>query len=891
MMPFNRFLAIVLAALVAHAAAGDAADIGVGGSALRVTNRGASQRVRLDIRDPAITKGPGATGRTTVPSLEATVAIYYADQPGALSARFQLPAGLWRNRGEVARLNNGRAPAGPTATRRAVIRNGRLLSFSALALGDDRVAQLGSVAPTATGGINVVVTLRNALDGSTTRLCTRFATAAGSAVSFASTPGRQQLTARGGVADDCLAEIPLTHPAECDPLNDAECMLPYPSSHFLTPASTDTGYRLNLPQAGVPHVNGPPVSVAPYNTLDGFSTAAQVLMHFPQRVDPVRTDAARLLPPLCCGQPAGPPWVDTRTYTDRSLDADSPTILLDVTTGTRVLHFIEPDARVTGDEAQQHQLLFLRPARILDPNHHYVVALRRLISPSGAPVTAEPAFAALRDGIATDVPSIEARRAAMETTVFAPLAAAGIDRASLVLAFDFHTRSEAQSSQLVRSMRDQAFAWLDTVDADPQATPFTVTRVQENDCSSPGAFIWRRIRGSYQSPLFLLGDLNNNTAPFPSIDADGNGVQNGFTNANFTITLPCSLFDPTAEQRQFLFGHGLFQTGDEISDLIPPVVNAVTRWTAITAATDWRGLSSPDLAWVGNQIIGTSTSQLNNFPAFPGRLRQGLSNTLVLARLMKRGVFNRHPAFQFEGGQGVFPGPTEDLYYYGISLGGIMGAYTAALTPDIERYVLDVPAVNFSCMLQRASPFAPFDALLGLIGITDPLNAALGVQLTHELWFSAEPASVIHHVTSDPYPGSGPAKKILYTEAFLDKQVSNQCTEIAARTMGLSNLAGSIRTQLVGIPDAAGPLDSAFVSWDAGELDILNPAHAPYIPPLANQIPSGVCDPHPRRPTPADAVLQIAEFLRPGGTIRNFCDGLCDAGTPDERPRPGCTPP
>ena len=59
--------------------------------------------------------------------------------------------------------------------------------------------------------------------------------------------------------------------------------------------------------------------------------------------------------------------------------------------------------------------------------------------------------------------------------------------------------------------------------------------------------------------------------------------------------------------------------------------------------------------------------------------------------------------------------------------------------------------------------------------------------------------------------------------------------------------------------------------YDTGAFDLFDPAHAPFIPALANEIPSGVCDPHSRpRNTPAKK-LQLANFLRPGGQIENFC--------------------
>ena len=257
-------------------------------------------------------------------------------------------------------------------------------------------------------------------------------------------------------------------------------------------------------------------------------------------------------------------------------------------------------------------------------------------------------------------------------------------------------------------------------------------------------------------------------------------------------------------------------------------------------------------------------------------------NTLVLARMMKVGLFNQHEAFQIEG-SGVFPGPDEEMFYYGISLGGIMGTWFAALTPDIVRFGVDVPSINFSCLLQRSTQFGRFEDLLVGIGLTDPMWTILGVQLLHELWVSSDPAGYATHITSDPFPGSGAPSRILMTPAWLDKQVSNQCTEISARTLRLSNLAdGSIVSGLQGIPDEDGPLDSAYVMYDTGSFDLFNPAHEPFIPPLANLIPSGVCDPHGPRPRIPASIMQLTNFLRPGGVVENFCNGLCDAGDPSE---------
>ncbi len=675
----------------------------------------------------------------------------------------------------------------------------------------------------------------------------------------------------------------LTNPDECEVLNAAECLLPYPSSRFLVEdPSTDTGWRVQIPEAGLPDLSGPPLTAQYLNEIDGFSPTVQILMHVPQGVDLAASNASRLLAPGCCGQPEGPPWIETRTHDDRSLDADSPSVLLDVDTGERVLHWLELDARAAGNPARQ--ALIMRPGLSLTPGHRYVVALRDLVAPGGTAVTAEPVFAALRDGRPTAIAGVEARRAAMEE-VFDVLEGAGIDRESLVLAFDFVVQSESQLTRQMLAMRDQGYAYVDEIVADPEAVPFTVTDVAEHDCEVPGQATWRDVTGTFRSPLFLTASPDEPGAPFLNVNDDDEPVQNGFMDAVFSVSIPCSVLDPEGPPvHPIILGHGLFGAGIDMTRNIPGFANGVVPWNYIGVATDWRGLAGVDLGFVVNDVIGVGENALNDFPALPDRLRQGMLNTLVLARLAKLGVFNRDTeTFRTPDDRAVFPAPETEMFYYGISLGGIMGTWFAALTPDVERFAVDVPAINFSCLLQRATPFRNYDTLLAQLGLTDPMQAILGIHLLHELWVSAEPAGYARHITTDPLPGSGETKRILMTPAWLDKQVSNQCTEIGARTLGLANLApGSLQRGLVDIPDLPGPLDSAYVMYDSGAFDLFDPAHEPFIPPLANVIPSAVCDPHGARPRIPAGIRQLAAFLQPDGQVENFCNGDCDAGEPDE---------
>ncbi len=679
----------------------------------------------------------------------------------------------------------------------------------------------------------------------------------------------------GPQASVSFETVALNNPDDCEILNNAECMLPYPSSRFLVAADTPTGWRLSLPAVGMPSQSGKQLSPDPYAVVDGFSPTDQILMHFPGGVDPVQSNASRLLP-------------ETRTYDTRSLDADSPTVLLDVNTNTRILHFIETDAHAADNP--DRQVLFLRPGRSLTPGHRYIVAVRHLVHPDGTPVTAEPAFAAFRDQRPTDIQAILTRQAQFED-IFSHLTAAGIARNELVLAFDFVVQSDQGLTAQMLSMRDQAFAWLATQEA-AHAQTFTIDKVTDDCATGANA---RIIEGSYQVPLFLTSDPI--AAPVTpgtlTVDASGTPVQNGITNPPFTISIPCSaLASGAMPVRPLIIGHGLFGTGRDTVEgfAADPSLGSIDL---IMGATDWSGLSNPDISipnLVGSFVANQIVLKLKNFPALPDRLRQGQLNTLVLARMMKTAVFNVDPNFQTAAGAGVLAGDQEQEFYFGASLGGIMGLMFTALSPDIVNANVDVPAINFSILLQRSVDFSQFEGLLRLSGITDPMQTALLLDIMHELWVRGEPAGYATHITSNPLEGTN-AKNILMTMAWLDQQVSNVGTEIAARTLGLPNLVGSLRTNLAEIPDESGPLASALEIYDTGSFNLNNPAHAPFIPPLANLAPTpSCCDPHGLRGYIPASIQQLKAFLVPGGMITNFCNGICDAAEPFELPYGDATP-
>src|SRR4029453_9914637 len=116
----------------------------------------------------------------------------------------------------------------------------------------------------------------------------------------------------------------------------------------------------------------------------------------------------------------------------------------------------------------------IRPGRRLKNNGHYIVAIRHLFDGGGMPIAPDPAFQALRDGTPSGSAALEARRPQFEQ-IFTTLAAAGVSRRDLVLAWEFHTARDDSLERWFLSMRDETFAALGI-----GAPAFQVTTV-END--------------------------------------------------------------------------------------------------------------------------------------------------------------------------------------------------------------------------------------------------------------------------------------------------------------------------------------------------------------------------------------------------------------------------
>ncbi len=558
--------------------------------------------------------------------------------------------------------------------------------------------------------------------------------------------------------------------------------------------------------------------------FDGFSPSTQILTVFDGALDTSNLPDETRIP--------------------MSLEDGSPTVLLDASTGERIPHFAEIDQWPGTDP--MHAPFYIRPAHRLDENAHYIVAIRDIHLADGSALEPTPYFRALRDGTHTSSSELEGRRAHFEE-IFTTLANAGVDRSSLLVAWDFRTASgEAIWSDLV-TMRDDAM-----MRVGDRGLGCTITNVEE-PTTDDSVSTFRFVEGTITTPLYMESER-------PGVrlhrGADGKPAFNGMAEIPFTVVIPRSVAEQVGAggppARLMTYGHGLFGSQGEVRS--GWIQDWIDQDPTVAAATNWWGMSEDDVLNAAEAL-----ADMSKFPTLPERLTQGIVNFLVMTRTLA-GVCSEKPELGVDGHPTI---DGNDLYYLGISQGGIMGGSVAALSQDIERFVLMVGGIEYPVMVKRSVDFPPYSVIL--TSWYDALDADILLVASALLWDLAEPSTYISHIVNDPLPGS-PAKRVLYMISQDDAQVPNVASDMAVRTMGIPLLVPTVR-DVWGVETTMGPADSAYVQYHIDGVDPIAPGT--HSPNGDNPAHEGV------RRTPA-ALMQMDAFMHPDGVITSFCDGPCD---------------
>lgn len=617
----------------------------------------------------------------------------------------------------------------------------------------------------------------------------------------------------------CDSEPKSTIPEYCDPIVPEFCAYPFPSNLWLVPdPSMPSGKRVEIDPRTLPvSDDGTITQGTPFRFSDGFSPGNEFITYLPGMTIEGLADADHI--------------------EDSVLDS-SPTIILDEATGERIPHWAELDMQA---EVPDQRALLIRPAVRLDDEHTYIVAVRNVKDAAGAVIPASPAFAAFRDRGRYPHPTFKPRRARYEQ-IFTALAAAGVERASLQIAWDMTTSSQENQSSRMLHVRDEGLETLG--DAVP-------TFVIDEMIEAPQAGVARRLKGHVEVPLYLTTTGLGGQA---ILDEQGLPTQNGTAMFPFSVVITdAAVTSPTDTVLQY--GHGIFGTQEDV--MRGEIVALANSMNAVIVATDWLGMSTVDAASIGLVVI---SGELETFVTVPDRGQQGMLNAMYALRVVTRGLA-AHASTMIGGDQILSPGAR---YFVGNSLGGIYGSTYVSISPDIERAVLFVPGQPFSMLLPRSEVFSRFDGLLDNFFGNDLRTHPYLLALVQMLWDRVEPTGFSNHIFDDPFPGSfGP--DVMVIDAIGDPSVSTRGARIMARTMGLTSLSPANRPVL-GVPVATGPVQGrAFLEVSFG------------LPPEAVTNTS-----FPQTPNPHDMPFQnagiraIAKAFLETGIATNTCEGTCD---------------
>lgn len=616
----------------------------------------------------------------------------------------------------------------------------------------------------------------------------------------------------------------------CDPIDGRQCNMPFPNNfNTRADASSPTGLRLNfLPDAMPKNVSGVTLDPTDWNLSDGFSPGSAILAQAPH-LDVKKSGIVDL------------------TDIGGSLAPDAPIVLLDTNTGKRVPYWAELD---TWNTDPNTRALVIRPAVNFLEGHTIAVALRNLKDASGKRLRPPQGFRLIRNHRRIKDQALLARAPAIDH-VIRELAANGVTRKHLYLAWDFTVASAQGLAGRMLHMRDDAYAQLGT-----GVPAFRVTNVTDN----VNADTLRQVDGTFDVPMYLSGSGQPGSRLV--LGPDGLPVRTGVFHAAFHCVVPPSVVGAggvAKPARAVVYGHGLLGGTDEINGYAP----FLNQYNIVLCATPEIGMASEDVGNVVNVI-----SNLSTFGSIPDRLQQGMLNMQWLARLMKdaRG-FASDPAFRVGTPAKSVIVPNE-VFYNGNSQGGIFGGGATAISKEWSRAVLGVPAINYSTLLPRSVDFDPFLSLLSH-SYPDPRLHTLGVAFIQILWDRGEPDGYAQHMVRDPYPGT-PRHTVLLIEAFGDHQVANIGTETEARTIGafvhrpaLASGRSPVKEDVWNVPAVpSSPFGGSVLElWDFG-------TPAPPVQSLPNRAGD---DPHGAARNVPAVRAQVSEFLDVGGAFVNVC--------------------
>ena len=585
---------------------------------------------------------------------------------------------------------------------------------------------------------------------------------------------------------------------DCDPLDETECMLPFPSYYYMVQDKVSaTGYRVNLLPHVIPPMKGWNAFVHPYflNKLDGFPTMGPFMFYIDglkeahEQTEKVTNNDNNNMQPHRT-KLMGPPDIA------KSVTSESMTLLIDVDDQVLVPHSAEIDYLAPDDP-----LVLVFPAQPCKHNTHYALAVVNASNVSGERFPPTPGLKALlsdsdNGGRGDDDKHDDDRRRRFKEVVIPALEKAAAwfsfahDPGSLQLLFDFPTISEESQLGPIRTVRnatmkiinDNEWKWYEHA---------RQNSVQDFDCSNNNETHYARIiNAEIDVPWFLDGFGIGHRAAFLDDHAVNSGILTTMGFAKLRIHVPCSVWPSTISttggetngQSQpardisavLEHGHGLFYDRNEAS--FQHVQLLADQEAYLVISMDWRGMSAYDLLFVLKALVAKPSL----LQALRDNLIQGYACKLAMLHFSRNGLWSTD-WLSFEDKGGTIHEPTvvsnPTYAFYGNSQGGILGAGYIALsgtTNLIDRAVLGVPGTPFALVMTRSLVFKDYDNLL-LLNFHNNRHVRMLIAIIQMAWDSTEGSGFLALPIQEPYP------PVLMQAGLGDSTVPTNAAEALAR--------------------------------------------------------------------------------------------------------------
>ncbi len=418
-------------------------------------------------------------------------------------------------------------------------------------------------------------------------------------------------------------------------------------------------------------------------------------------------------------------------------------LLADLTT----MEFLPVFAELDAYEDAVDPTLIIRPQIAMAYDHDIAVVVTT--EAMGRPDT----FQSFVDGTADSV------HREHFSDLIADLGELGVDEADIALAWDFPV---GDGTTPLRSAISQVSA--------PGTWDFQFVRNADAGDDVP-ANTWRSAYGRFDTQGFLIDgalDLNE----------DGTVNEAGTNDAMLVAIIPDSVVDAApGTVPVMLYGHGLLSSPQiDLYDNGGWAPHELANELGmIVIATSWGGLDAEELL-----VAVSVANDFAQMPKLTGAMIQGQANTRALVQLITDGDLLTDPVFQGAAGQQL--ADVDSVYYWGISMGGILGGVAMSQNPEIEAGVLHVGGGAWSTLLERSRNWTQFEFMV-LNSVPKAEDRQTYYALSQLFWDAVDPLAYADDLKS---------RTILLQESFGDDSVNNITTRMLARSIELPLLTPSV---------------------------------------------------------------------------------------------------